>query len=81
MASRISSIKFSHLQIYKMTELFQSNRIKTEFKEKNWIKFRPLNREDFQKWFCSVLSELTSCETDELKFKEIFNEMYEINTI
>ena len=64
-----------------MTELFPSDYIKTEFKEKNWIKFRPLNDEDFPKWFCLVLSELTSCETSEQRFKEIFNEMYEINKI
>ena len=64
-----------------MTELFSSEYIKSEFKEKIWINFRPLNSEDFQKWFCAVLSELTSCETDEQKFKEIFNEMYEINKI
>lgn len=64
-----------------MTELFPINYIKQEFQEKNWIKFRPLENEDFQKWFCSVLSELTSCETDEQKFKEIFNKMYEINQI
>ena len=64
-----------------MTELFSSDCIKSEFKEKNWIKFRLLNDEDFYKWFCSVLSELTSCETDEQKFKEIFNRMYEINKI
>jgi len=64
-----------------MIELFSSDCIKSEFKEKNWIKFRPLNSEDFHKWFCSVLSELTSCETYEQRFKEIFNEMYEINKI
>lgn len=64
-----------------MTELFSSHYIKSEFKEKNWIKFRPLGVEDFQKWFCSVLSELTSCDTDEQKFKEIFSKMYEINKI
>lgn len=64
-----------------MTELFSSDYIKTEFKGRNWIKFRPLNIEDFQKWFCSVLSELTSCETNEQKFKEIFNLIYEINKI
>lgn len=64
-----------------MTELFSSDCIKFEFKEKNWINFRPLNDGDFYKWFCSVLSELTICETDEQKFKEIFNRMYEINKI
>jgi len=64
-----------------MTELFPSNYIKQELKEKSGIKFRPLEIEDFQKWFCSVLSELTSCETDEQKFKEIFGKMYEINQI
>jgi glucosamine-phosphate N-acetyltransferase len=64
-----------------MTELFSSDYIKSELKEKKWIKFRPLEIDDFQKWFCSVLSELTSCETDEQKFKEIFNKMYEINQI
>lgn len=64
-----------------MTELFTANYIKPEFKEKNWIRFRPLEINDFQKWFCAVLSELTSCETDEQKFKEIFNKMHEINEI
>lgn len=64
-----------------MTELFPENYIKQDFQEKNWIKFRPLEISDFQRWFCSVLSELTSCETDEQKFKEIFNKMYEINQI
>ena len=64
-----------------MTELFPSDCIKSEFKEKNWIKFRALEISDFQKWFCSVLSELTSCETDEQKFKEIFKKIYEINQI
>ena len=64
-----------------MTELFPFDYIKPEFKERNWIKFRPLNSEDFQKWFCSILSELTSCKTDEQKFKEIFNKMFEINKI
>lgn len=64
-----------------MYELFPINYIKQEFQEKNWIKFRPLEIGDFQKWFCSVLSELTSCKTDEQKFKEIFNKMYDINQI
>lgn len=64
-----------------MNELFPLNYIKQELQEKNWIKFRPLEIQDFQKWFCSVLSELTSCETDEQKFKEIFNKIYEINQI
>lgn len=64
-----------------MTELFPSTYIKQEFKEKNWIEFRPLEVSDFQKWFCSVLSELTSCDTDEQKFKEIFGKMYKINKI
>lgn len=64
-----------------MTELFSSEYINHKFEKRNWIKFRPLNNEDFQKWFCSVLSELTSCETDEQKFKKIFNNMYEMNKI
>lgn len=64
-----------------MIELFPSNYIKQEFKEKNWIKFRPLEISDFQKWFCSILSELTNCDADEQKFKEIFNKMYQINKI
>lgn len=62
-----------------MTKLFPSNYIKQELQEKNWIIFRPIEIWDFQKWFCSVLSELTSCETNEQKFDEIFNKMYEIN--
>lgn len=64
-----------------MTELFPSSYIKQEFQEKNWIKFKPLEIEDFQKWFCGVLSALTSCETDEKKFKDIFSKMFEINGI
>ena len=64
-----------------MYELFPINYIKQEFQEKNWIKFRPLEIGDFQKWFCSVLSELTSCKTNEQKFNEIFNKIYEINQI
>ena len=64
-----------------MTELFSSDYITPEFKEKSWIEFRPLNIEDFQKWFCNVLSELTNCESNEQKFQEIFNKMYKINTI
>ena len=64
-----------------MTELFSSDYITPEFKGKCWIKFRPLNIEDFQKWFCNVLSELTNCESNEQKFQEIFNKMHKINTI
>ena len=64
-----------------MNKLFPSNYIDLKLQEKNGIKFRPLEIGDFQKWFCSVLSELTSCETNEQKFKEIFNKMYEGNQI
>ena len=64
-----------------MTELFPSDYIKPELQEKNWIKFRSLEINDFEKWFCKTLSELTSCETDEQKFKEIFSKIYEINKI
>ena len=64
-----------------MTELFPRNYIKKEYQEKNWIKFRPLEINDFKKWFCDILSELTSCETNEQKFKEIFNKMCKINAI
>ena len=64
-----------------MDELFQSNFIKQEFQEKNWIKFRPLNIHDYKKWFCSVLSELTTCKTNEQNFKNIFNKMLKINQI
>lgn len=65
-----------------MVKLFSSDYIIQELKEKNWIRFRPLEVGDFQKWFCSVLSELTSCDTDdEQNFKEIFSKMYKINQI
>ena len=64
-----------------MNELFPLNYIEQGLQEKNWIKFRPLETEDFQKWFCSILSELTNCGTNEQKFKEIFNKIYEINQI
>lgn len=64
-----------------MIELFSSDYIKPELQGKNWIIFRPLEINDFEKWFCNVLSELTSCETNEQKFKEIFNKMCEINKI
>ena len=64
-----------------MEELFSWKYIERELKQKNWIIFRPLKISDFQKWFCSVLSELTSCKTDEQKFKEIFDKMYKFNQI
>lgn len=63
------------------TFLFPFEWIDSSFCEKNWIKFRPLCIWDFQKWFCNVLKQLTSCDTDEQKFVEIFEKMYEINQV
>jgi len=67
-----------------MTEslpLFSSNFINQKLEQKEWIKFRPLNLDDYQKWFCEVLAELTSCETTKEKFEEIFNKILEINSV
>jgi len=63
------------------TFLFPFEWIDSSFCEKNWIKFRPLCIWDFQKWFCDVLKQLTSCDTDEQKFMESFEKMYEINQV
>lgn len=65
----------------KTTFLFPFERIDASFCEKDWIKFRPLCIWDYEKWFCNVLKELTSCDTDKQKFIEIFGWMFDANKI
>ena len=62
-------------------QLFTSNYIHQNIEKKGWIKFRSLKIDDYQKWFCEILSELTSCETTEDKFEEIFNKIFKINSV
>lgn len=61
--------------------LFPSEYIDATLAEKSWIKFRPLCTIDFEKWFCDILKELTSCDTNKDKYLDIWKEMYEINQI
>jgi len=68
-------------QMYEYKLLFPGEYLDPSFADKWWIKFRPLCDWDFEKWFCDVLWELTSCNTNKQKFLEIFEKMYAINQI
>lgn len=59
--------------------LFDTKHIDNNLAEKSGIIFRPLSINDFEKWFCNVLWELTKCDTSQENFTKIFQKLYRIN--
>ena len=72
---------YKHCEMKEYKFLFPGEYVDAALAEESWIKFRPLCNRDFEKGFCDVLKELTSCDTDEENFGEIWWKMYEINQI
>lgn len=65
----------------KANYLFSQNLIEENLKSKNWIEFRPLWQDDYDKWFCDILEELTICWSNKETFQMIFNEMTNANKV